>query len=441
MSLMLRNLFRIKPNVIESLPSAQYGQWTKAQLINKIRTLKKQLNKANRNPALNFRTHEGRPFDISQYQQQRIALKVAYLGWNYSGFAYQGDEIATPTVEGQIFKAMEHCRLISDPQECAYTRCGRTDKGVSGLGQVIALNVRSSKKKKDVVDNSLPPSYIEMLNRILPHDIRILAWAQVHPNFNARFDCKSRTYKYFFQKEDLDLDLMRKAGSYLVGTHDFRNFCRIDPSKNIANYERKVFSLDINKVHDHSQDDFYEVQLKGSAFLWNQVRNIMSIMFLVGQRLESPEIARDLLDLQKYPAKPDYPLADSLPLMLYDCEFDNISWKYANDTMVTSRSIKMPTPVSTYYHLQEHRSSHAIKNILYSTCIEEVEQYPIPNAHFTSAEDFVKKAQTQQATVLLGGGHAIRTNHYVKIAERKLADSDEVKKQKYNLKKQKTNQT
>jgi tRNA pseudouridine(38-40) synthase len=45
------------------------------------------------------------------------------------------------------------------------------------------------------------------LNRVLPAEIRVIAWAPVRPDFSARFDCIEREYKYFFPKGDLDLEV------------------------------------------------------------------------------------------------------------------------------------------------------------------------------------------------------------------------------------------
>lgn len=50
-------------------------------------------------------------------------------------------------------------------------------------------------------------NYVAMLNRVLPIDIRVLAWAPVPLNQSARYDCRQRTYKYFFPKGDLDIEV------------------------------------------------------------------------------------------------------------------------------------------------------------------------------------------------------------------------------------------
>ena len=88
--------------------------------------------------------------------------------------------------------------------------------------------------------------YMIMLNRNLPPDIRVLDWAAVDPDFNARFSCISRTYKYFFPRGNMNLDVsycmssctsllwlsmamqvMRQAAQVFIGQHDFRNFCKV----------------------------------------------------------------------------------------------------------------------------------------------------------------------------------------------------------------------
>jgi|AntAceMinimDraft_5_1070358.scaffolds.fasta_scaffold05615_3 hypothetical protein len=86
-------------------------------------------------------------FDFSRYPQRHVALHVMYAGWAYHGFASQGAETSgVPTVEAALFHALRKTRLIAPNaswQTCDYTRCGRTDAGVSALGQVISLRVRS----------------------------------------------------------------------------------------------------------------------------------------------------------------------------------------------------------------------------------------------------------------------------------------------------------
>lgn len=50
-----------------------------------------------------------------------------------------------------------------------------------------------------------------MLNAILPDDIRIIGCQEVSADFNARYWCTRRSYKYFFPKHNLNIDIMREA--------------------------------------------------------------------------------------------------------------------------------------------------------------------------------------------------------------------------------------
>jgi len=173
--------------------------------------------------------------------------------------------------------------------------------------------------------------YLAMLNAVLPEDIRVLAWAPVPRHFNARYSCLFRTYRYFFIKEDLDIDLMREATKQFIGEHDFRNFCKLDVQANV-NYMRNILSIDISVVNSTICNDqrfqVYQLIVCGYAFLWHQIRCMAAILFLIGKKLEQPKIISDLLDINRFPGKPSYQIADEDPLVLYECGYEDIEWNY-----------------------------------------------------------------------------------------------------------------
>ncbi|KAK6346937.1 hypothetical protein TWF696_007034 [Orbilia brochopaga] len=280
-----------------------------------------------------------------------------------------------------------------DLEKWQYTKCGRTDRGVSAFGQVVGVRVRSNRGKAakkpslsddapfenaavDELSNAADPPevqeevpefddkdelpYVTMLNRLLPPTIRVLAWCPNPPeDFSARFNCKARTYRYFFtnppsapnpgeQPKLLDIEGMKVAAKYYEGLHDFRNVCKIDASKQITNFKRRVEEADVVKIGGltpvfslepwkgpeegilERRPEIYCFKLTGSAFLWHQVRHMVAILFLVGQRLEKPEVVKELLDVQKEPTRPFYNMADDRPLVLWDCIFDDqeVQWVY-----------------------------------------------------------------------------------------------------------------
>ena len=72
-----------------------------------------------------------RKFDFTKYKRRHILLQVSYFGWNYLGFATQDD--AGKTIESEMFAALIQTKLVEDRAGCNYHRCGRTDRGVSGI--------------------------------------------------------------------------------------------------------------------------------------------------------------------------------------------------------------------------------------------------------------------------------------------------------------------
>jgi tRNA pseudouridine38/39 synthase len=449
--------------------AAGYEQWSHEQLVARIEELEKKINggsgvptQPSDGPAIHPQQDDSKPtpftkppkappkaFDASKYSTRLVALKFAYLGQKYNGFEHHNNnKTPLPTIEEELWKALIKTRLIHPTpapgsstdysrvdrktfaqwdrdgadinwEGCEYSKCGRTDRGVSAFGQVIGIRVRSNKPRpreksteaeggeEHATDNCTRPAeekefsdltdelpYIQLLNRVLPPDIRVYAWCPNPPSdFSARFSCKERRYKYFFtnpcfapvpsasglyspttavagppmREGWLDIAAMRDGCARLVGLHDFRNYCKIDASKQLTNFTRRIFHASIDEVSPLSVPGFlhhaalaspanpeapkmYCFTLHGSAFLWHQVRSLISILFLVGQRLESPQLVTDLLDMSQNPTRPKYEMASDAPLVLWDCIFpahdevvhaeseqrrdgyeDSLQWVYVGD--------------------------------------------------------------------------------------------------------------
>ncbi|KAK3901126.1 pseudouridine synthase [Staphylotrichum tortipilum] len=364
-------------------------------------------------PAKQEKKPKNSAFDPSKYSTRLVALKLAYLGRRYGGFEYQ-TRAQAPSIEEHLWRALVRSCLITpaDPARVdftpfEYSKCGRTDKGVSAFGQVIGIRLRSNRPlekdgaavgdvegkgevggegdvemaeataEEEVVDaGKAKPvwdpiadeiNYPRVLNKLLPPEIRVLGWAPTLPaNFSARFSCRERQYRYFFTQPAfspvpasmggegiarpgegwLDIDAMRRAAKLFEGVHDFRNFCKIDGTKQISNFRRRVFEADVVEVEEAgaglpylSQPDFlppvrsgadggvpaypkvYYFHVRGSAFLWHQIRHMVAVLFMVGQGLEEPSVITELLDIAKFPRRPNYVMADEVPLVLWDCIF------------------------------------------------------------------------------------------------------------------------
>ncbi|XP_028394094.1 tRNA pseudouridine(38/39) synthase-like [Dendronephthya gigantea] len=363
-------------------------------------------------------------FDFSRYNVRYVALKIAYLGWDYHGFASQ--ENNENTIEGHLFNALQKACLIKDRSTCNYSRCGRTDKGVSAFAQVISLEIRSNLDEGDGViqkkesntqqDNSTNKNsfkeeinYVYVLNKLLPDEIRVLAWIPVALDFKARFSCVYRMYKYYFPAGDFDIELMNKAGKRFIGEHDFRNFCKMDVANNVTSFRRNILSVDVQRMNNCSQSeyDMCVVTVKGMAFLWHQIRCMVAILFLVGQNLEKPEIIDHMLDITKCPRRPQYSMASEIPLVLFHCEYNDINWQYAKDEVTRIRD-----------SYQKLWTTSSIK----TTMMREL----LNGEHTDTTEDnFSCKKGDKVAGMCLIPGHYVKS--YKKILDRALCDSLETK--------------
>lgn len=388
-------------------------------------------------------------FDMSKHSQRHVALQVAYIGAAYQGFAWQ--DTTADTVEGRLLEALTKVCLISDRKACGLSRGGRTDKGVSALGQVIALRVRSNllrgqgvipaacqpardvaaadsssrhnlqgeaaaaaeKQPGDLEWDAEELDYCRMLNRVLPCDIRVIAWQPVRAHFSARFSATHRTYKYFFSPSGRDVGLMAEAARALVGEHDFRNICKIDPS--VANFRRTILDVDLQPVPGFGgtapggtrapgggPSSIWELTVTGYAFLWHQVRCIVALLFLVGDGKEKPTIIRELLDIERYPSRPQcapaatafstttrliylgsaheyrYEMASDAPLLLYGIGYEDTAWEHSPTALA---SICQLWGEAQHAHILRAAMCHSMRASLLDCAV------PGPGASVSAAGD------------------------------------------------------
>ncbi len=163
---------------------------------------------------------------------QRWRLLVAYDGASFRGFALQPE---VPTVAGALRHALERSARLSEAP--LITCAGRTDAGVHARGQVVHVDLPP-----------IPydgPGLARAINRQLAPQVVVRLAEEVSPDFDARRSATGRTYRYlvwnapepdpllapiaWHVSDALDLVAMRTASDVLLGSHDFRSFCRRPP--------------------------------------------------------------------------------------------------------------------------------------------------------------------------------------------------------------------
>ncbi|RGP75865.1 pseudouridine synthase 3 [Fusarium sporotrichioides] len=512
---------------------SNYQSWTKNGLIQKVKELEAELqnrpaqeqktkNDEVYDPKKSTKPKVKRKMDPSKYSTRYIALKLAYLGKNYGGFEFQAMANA-PSIEEELWNALTKACLIFPEDErvvdfecCEYSKCGRTDKGVSAFGQVIGLRVRSArpvpKKRRrlseageamvvdersgenaeEEMEDDTPPfdpikdelQYPRLLNRVLPPDIRILAWCpSPPPDFSARFSCRERQYRYFFTQPAftpepsaggarngwLDIEAMREAAKHYEGEHDFRNFCKIDPGKQITNFVRTIYEADIEEVRDVSSalpylsspqfapaeglpadvavyPKVYCFKVRGSAFLWHQIRHMVAVLFLAGQRLEKPDVVTTMLDVANNPCKPNYVMADEVPLVLWDCIFpsendipadpaaektDGLDWVYLADDPALSKSGPFGVMDGMWAHWRERKLDELLSNQLLQ--MVSTQRSKDPSRQVTRPEPTGKQANS--VVVYEGGNVGRMGGRYVPMMKKDKLQSPEEQNERYAIRK------
>ncbi|KAI0334139.1 tRNA pseudouridine synthase [Cubamyces sp. BRFM 1775] len=480
-----------------------YKNWSREELIARLQQLDPHHDRPR--PPRQEPLRKPKPFDFAAYARRKIALKFTYNGVHYGGMEIQRDPVL-PTVEGVLFDALVHTKLVDRDgglDGCGWQRCGRTDKGVSAAGQVVSLWVRTGSGVKRPATDALeapeasqsaqtptseespedgpglegdfgllddfdepptnaslptnpppkepeedPATYIYKLNHILPPTIRILACSLVADDFSARFNCRWRHYKYFFSPQGLDLAAMSDAASRLVGDHDFRNLCKIDPCKQITVFNRRILHASIDPVDPARPTGMHVFNLRGNAFLYNMVRHIMAVLFLVGTGLEKPSVMSALLNpdpTRPLPpfrpgepappvvtSKPEFIIADPLPLVLWDCGYDDgaLDWRVERPKPSPGEPLKTPVPGMRC----------AYERALIGATLEEhflkaaEAYYERPRPYFPIGAPGVEPLGPGGMMALpLGGGMAKRAATYTPLLQRKRMLTAEQINERYRL--------
>ena len=89
---------------------------------------------------------------------------------------------------------------------------------------------------------------------------------------------------------------MQSGLKNIVGSHDFRNFCRIDMNKARIDttYVREIFESSITPLDYRVPEDpfqMYQLKVRGSGFLWHQIRCIVSIIYDIGRGVEDVSVS------------------------------------------------------------------------------------------------------------------------------------------------------
>ena len=235
-------------------------------------------------------------------------LVIAYVGTAYNGWQIQARTTGQPlpTIQACIEQAVAH--ILGERVHVHGS--GRTDAGVHADAQVAHL---------DIPEHRTSLNWQLALNTLLPRDIRIVAARLVPETFHAQRDAVGKTYEYrlwlyrpytppklypfVWACGPVDVALMDKACTYLIGTHDFA--AMRNSGTDVFSTERTIFRITHapdTPVPNNCRELIWTFEGKG--FLKQMVRNLMGLLVAVGQGKILPETIPLILesrDRQKSP--------------------------------------------------------------------------------------------------------------------------------------------
>ncbi len=205
----------------------------------------------------------------------KYKITISYDGTHYPGWQIQPHVIS---IQEHIQNALG---ILLKKELVKVIGASRTDAGVHAHEQVAHFEVDSSLNEEKIVYS---------LNGILPPDIRILKIEPVSNIFHARFSALSKVYHYhlhleksmipfqrnycYHVRKKIDLQLLQKAATLFLGTHDFTSFANEANKGSAKNKPIKTLKrLDIIE-----QKGGVRLEFEADGFLYKMVRTIVGTL-------------------------------------------------------------------------------------------------------------------------------------------------------------------
>ncbi|MFW9832516.1 MAG: tRNA pseudouridine(38-40) synthase TruA [Candidatus Thorarchaeota archaeon] len=216
--------------------------------------------------------------------------RLFYLGDHYHGSQYQP---SLTTVQGELIKALSKWSGESHSTQTAQLS-GRTDKGVHSIGQLVMITTDF-------------PFNIDKINRYLPDDIILWAYAESPPTFIPRYDVLMRHYRYYLDESwtNLNINAVKQAISLLIGSKNFSQISKPDTGRNTTN------TTTLLNISIHHYNHTVYLDIFGTRFLWKLVRKMVTLLTEIGhERIKSEQIndilqGRNVLPSGIQPAPPE----------------------------------------------------------------------------------------------------------------------------------------
>ena len=268
----------------------------------------------------NVRQRSNPEFDDPSVARARFMVVLSYNGSAFFGWQIQPNQ---PSVQ----ETLENALQIALKVPLHVVGAGRTDTGVNARTMTAHFDLPATRASQ-----ILEPQAVEKLkytlNAILKPSITIHHVFPVENDVHARFDAKSRTYRYYLHTvpdpfrsdssryfpRSLDFDKMNREAESLIGTHDFTSFSKLhtDTTNNFCTV-RSARWVAYGPNH-------YYFEITANRFLRNMVRAVVGTLLDVGiGKYEEGHIAQVMSACDRCSAGVSVP---GYALYLWDIEYD-----------------------------------------------------------------------------------------------------------------------
>ena len=224
--------------------------------------------------------------------ERNIFMTIEYDGSGFCGWQRQPN---VRTVQGHLEEVLSH--VCGTPIKINGT--SRTDAGVHALGQCASFRGEFGIPTERIMlaANNILAGGRQALKGI--GDVRITALCEMPQDFHARFSARGKQYRYLIRNlpepdifrrrycyqvlQPLDIEAMRKAAAYIIGTHDFKCFQAAGGEEKETTV-RTIYRLDIDR-----RGDDVVIEISGDGFLYNMVRIITGTLTEVGLGRRRPQ--------------------------------------------------------------------------------------------------------------------------------------------------------
>ncbi len=214
---------------------------------------------------------------------------LEYKGTHYHGFQYQNDQ---KTIQGELNQVLQQMVKSDDFKTLG---SGRTDAGVHALEQIVKIDLPLEMNGTQLM---------RALNAQLPRDIRVKDCVECKADFHPILHAEWKEYLYLFTTRrdlscfeadavvscpyDFHWEMMDKVCEAYKGEHDFQNYFCVGTQT--PSTVRTIYECQLDRRIPEGRfeqmmlgGDYFAFRVRGSGFLKQMVRLMVSVLWNVGR--------------------------------------------------------------------------------------------------------------------------------------------------------------